>query len=470
MNVCELSKRVIAFLFVLYIVQNNDMFAQYSVVMKTAKPTNSSFSVILNPGDFKIDWGDGLVENVRSNGQEAVSGTLKGNTITVTGDRVTFLDCSSMELTDVDVSDALFLKTLYCSDNDLVSLSIQSNGFLENLDCSGNKIKYLSLSFQRFLRCLDCSRNELKSLSLSSLSNLEVLICHANKLDRLDLSGCHNLETLWCQNNNLVSLNLEKNKKIGSLNCDGNGINLLILNPMCSITDFWCNGNSLKSLSVPASLYIETFSCSNNQLSSMDLSGLSSGHKALFVDMSNNCLDFSSFYSLENVVDYVYAPQAPLELSDQCVSVGEDVSIKKMEKNVDGETLGVRYEWYNNTDGSLLEYGKDGDYTYRANYYRFFRPFEDISCHASTSLYPDLVLESTSLTVEGSTGVSSHFSEDFICTRCNGGLYIWSKKSRIVRVYSTDSVLIWEGEVTDLGKILPLTNGLYIVNGVKVLL
>ena len=102
------------------------------------------------------------------------------------------------------------LESLDCSSLNLTSLNLNSNTALKSLNCSGSNLTSLNLSNLSALRILNCSYNNLTSLQFNGAS-LEVLSCHENNLSQLDLSSTNSLISIDCFGNNLSSLDLGLN-------------------------------------------------------------------------------------------------------------------------------------------------------------------------------------------------------------------------------------------------------------------
>ena len=111
-------------------------------------------------------------------------------TINITGENITFLDCSALGLIDLDVSKYLALKALDCSINQLTVLNLKHNILLKELYCSNNK-----------LTNLDVSHNPA----------LEILYCNKNSFTELDISHNHHLKKLSYEEKN-VKLIMNKNQ------------------------------------------------------------------------------------------------------------------------------------------------------------------------------------------------------------------------------------------------------------------
>ena len=93
------------------------------------------------------------------------------------------------------------LSVLQCSSNQLTSIDVSKNTMLERLWCDGNQ-----------LTTLDVSKNTM----------LERLWCYDNQLTTLDVSKNTMLERLWCYDNQLTTLDVSKNTKLTELYCYGN--------------------------------------------------------------------------------------------------------------------------------------------------------------------------------------------------------------------------------------------------------
>lgn len=80
-------------------------------------------------------------------------------------------------VTGLNLSEAIWLKTLVCPNCDMKKLDVSSLANLEELDCSGNRLSTLNLSKNTKLRTLDCRDNRLSSLGLSKNPKLTGLDC-----------------------------------------------------------------------------------------------------------------------------------------------------------------------------------------------------------------------------------------------------------------------------------------------------
>lgn len=155
------------------------------------------------------------------------------------------LECSSNQLTSLDLSKNTALKYLYCGNNQITSLDVSKNTALTELDCHKNQLTSLDVTKNTALTYLDCSSNQITSLDLSKNTNMKGLYCHSNKLTSLDVTKNTALEYLACDDNQLTSLDLSKNSALKQLYCDNNQITSLDLsnNPKMSSSSLVCDDN-----------------------------------------------------------------------------------------------------------------------------------------------------------------------------------------------------------------------------------
>ena len=100
---------------------------------------------------------------------------------------------------------------------------------LTDLNCSSNQLTSLDLSENTALTVLSCYSNKLTSLDLSKNTALTVLSCYSNKLTSLDLTKNTALKTVYCQNNELSTLNIAKLSELSFLRCESNNLSSLSL-------------------------------------------------------------------------------------------------------------------------------------------------------------------------------------------------------------------------------------------------
>ncbi len=163
---------------------------------------------------------------------------------------LTYLDCSSNQLTSLDLSKNTKLLYLNCSRNQLTSLDISNNKRLMIFDCSYNKLTSLSASGDIFVRRFFCHHNQLTSLDLSNSKGLMFLDCSYNKLTSLVFFKSVFLRHLDCSDNKLTNIELYGSTNLLHLSCSNNQLTSLNLSKNTSLTSLECSKNWLRSINI----------------------------------------------------------------------------------------------------------------------------------------------------------------------------------------------------------------------------
>jgi Leucine-rich repeat (LRR) protein len=209
-----------------------------------------------------------------------------------------YLDCTSNQLTSLNVSSLTSLQAIYCYFNQLPSLNVSGLINLKYLHCSNNLLPILDVSGLTNLQFLHCSSNQLPSLNVSGLTSLQVLTCFTNQLPSLNVSSLTNLQDLECQDNLLPSLDVSGLTNLKRLNCSGNQLPSLNVSGLTNLQDLNCSGNQLPSLDVSSLTNLQYLHCHFNQLPSLNVSGLTN---LIFLACSNNLLPSLNVSGLTNL-------------------------------------------------------------------------------------------------------------------------------------------------------------------------
>lgn len=102
------------------------------------------------------------------------------------------------------------------------------------------------------LTMLECSSNQLTSLDVSKNPKLVRLYCRNNQLSSLDVSGCTELETLHCNNNRLTSLDVSECTVLGNLECNNNRLSSLDVSKNWRLNYLFCYQNQIKGTAMDA--------------------------------------------------------------------------------------------------------------------------------------------------------------------------------------------------------------------------
>lgn len=178
-------------------------------------------------GDY-ISLGMKVDEDVEVSGAEYdADGSFKitDNNIVITG-AISKLECSSNDLTKLDVSKAPDLEDLYCDDNKLTELTLGKNENLQLIYCGNNELEQIDLRELPALFDFSCWGNKLKSIDVSKNTELTSLVCRDNMITgTLDLSGNAKLREVNCYNNAIKAITLSANSDLRQMEMQRNDIN-----------------------------------------------------------------------------------------------------------------------------------------------------------------------------------------------------------------------------------------------------
>ncbi len=228
-------------------------------------------------GTTTIDWGDGSTSNIANSPNVILSLThtyasARNYTVKILDDVATYLNCSGMQLSSLDVSSATMLTHLNCNTNSLTSLDVSNNIGLKELYCNANALTSLDISHNTVLQELNCSNNNLSSIDVHHNTALEVLNCQNMQLTSLDIIHNIELKELYCNNNQLTNLNVSNNVALEVISCGNNNLTSLDISHNIALRDLPCDHNALTSLDVSHNLELERLTCAVNPLGTLDVS------------------------------------------------------------------------------------------------------------------------------------------------------------------------------------------------------
>lgn len=249
------------------------------------------------------------------------------------------LDCSSNELTKLDLSKNKALKELYCSANKIEAIDVSGFKELEVFNCSNNRITAIDVTNNPKLKVFKCSMNNgsmskdnhgIREIDVTKNPELEILdvyYLHISKIDvkknpklkklnighscytmegvftpieKVDLSNNPELEELNCVGGNepgfgLKSLDLSHNPKLIELTTYGNPeLGKLDLTQNTELNYLNCSHNGLEELDLAKCKKISSVSCEWNMIKVLDLRQCA---KLEYLNCANNLigeLDFSN--------------------------------------------------------------------------------------------------------------------------------------------------------------------------------
>ena len=177
------------------------------------------------------------------------------------------LDCAGNNLSELDLSNNIYLEYLDCHQNNLTTLNIINNSLLSYLDTYGNdNLLHLNVSNNNQLKHLMCSYNNLSDLDVSNNTLLTYLNCsYSNNLTELDLSNNTLLTYLNCNGNLISELDIKNNNLLYYLNCSDNNLSELDVSNNTLLEYLYCNWNNLAELDVSSNILLEWLWCKWNE-------------------------------------------------------------------------------------------------------------------------------------------------------------------------------------------------------------
>jgi len=247
---------------------------------------------------------------------------------------LTYLDCGSNKISNIDLTENTVLTTLFCPKNDLEGLNLYKNTFLTYLDCNTNRLKGLNVYYLKALTYLNVSNNSISNdfedLSLLFNTALTNLNCSYNKLTTLNITNNPAITTLNCDNNLLRTLNVSKNSALVTFTCSNNKLENLDVNRHLALESFICNGNKIGNLDVTKNVKLNKFDCSSNNLWYLNLkNGNNKNFDLTYSNFTNNplltCINVDDEnYSNKNWLD---KKDTKAVYSSNCNSLGIEDSV-----------------------------------------------------------------------------------------------------------------------------------------------
>lgn len=173
---------------------------------------------------------------------------------------------------EISIEEAENISVLLLSQHELVNIKgIEYFTNLIKLDCSTNNISELDISQNTNLRELICGKNGIRNLDLSNNPLLIKIHCSYNPLIQLEVNHLTELTNIQCIASNLKTLNLSNNTKMTFLDCSNNILTELNLTNNPLLKSLSCNSNHLTQIDLTSNVLLDSFTINNNQLSSLNL-------------------------------------------------------------------------------------------------------------------------------------------------------------------------------------------------------
>jgi len=150
-----------------------------------------------------------------------------------------YLYCSGNQLSTLDISQNIALRSLNCDRNQLTALNVSQNESLTDLSCSGNaNLIALDVSANNALHSLHCSWTGLATVDVSHNEALTELSCGAMSITALDLSHNPLLKMLNVEQcSSLTTLDLSQNPQLENLMIRYSGIRNIDISPCSALVE-----------------------------------------------------------------------------------------------------------------------------------------------------------------------------------------------------------------------------------------
>lgn len=261
----------------------------------------------LTGSNYKIDWGDGVIDEYIStktdveegnklthiyNQQDSYSIIISGpieviEYFSFTGEDPNEIYQYQSNLVSIDIGKLALLKGLDIYTGKLSNLDISENIYLETLLVRDNELTSIDLSNNPNLKKVRVDNNALTNIDVSQNLNLESLAVDQNQLENLDVTNNTRLQYLSAHKNELSSLNISNNLGLTVVNVGSNLLTTLDISNNVNLILFSVGFNELTEVDVSKNTNLKSIDLNNNQISSIDLSN---NLKLESLDINDNLL------------------------------------------------------------------------------------------------------------------------------------------------------------------------------------
>ena len=151
------------------------------------------------------------------------------------------------------------------SENNLSFIDLSNNLNIKSLNVQSNNLSSIDISVNTMINSLYLELNDLSSINLSNNINLKLLYIDGNEISNIDLSSNENIELVSISENNISALNISNNNNLNDLNVLNNPLLKCIQVNTIQIGNLF-NLNWKKDLSANYSL-----NCEVNELSDVTI-------------------------------------------------------------------------------------------------------------------------------------------------------------------------------------------------------
>jgi len=221
---------------------------------------------------------------------------------------LTFLNCSTNQLTALNLTNNTLLSNLQCFDNQLISITgIATN--IRDIGCSNNQLTTLNVSNKPMLFNLKCNNNLLTSLNITNTFAISSLDYSTNQIQNINLTPlAASLQTLVMGGNPYTSIvNITSLINLNFLDVGNIGLNYFPLNQLNM--PLFTNLTTLKNNNVPLGNInyglipnLQFLSAQNTNLTAINLTNLTNIRFLLLGLNQLDSIDVTPLPNLESLV------------------------------------------------------------------------------------------------------------------------------------------------------------------------
>ncbi|MCR9228629.1 MAG: hypothetical protein NXH90_14525 [Flavobacteriaceae bacterium] len=183
-----------------------------------------------------------------------------------------YLSVSRNQLISLDLSANEKLKMFYADYNQLTQITFPQNSKLDFMSVTGNQFSNLDISNNSVLKVFIARENLLTNMDFTNNLVLERFDLSDNLLSEIDVSQNLNLTEINVGRNNLTQINLSKNTELERLDLYFNQVSSIDLSSNLNLKILYIMGNMLSDIDLSVQGGLETLAIYSNNLDHLDLS------------------------------------------------------------------------------------------------------------------------------------------------------------------------------------------------------
>ncbi len=258
-----------------------------------------------------------------------IGGSVSGNILTATSDKVTYdYDCGKgvtakftlakereVAINEINFPDDNFreyIKNRFDLNKDDILKGNEAN--VQVLNIYGKYISSIKgIEFFPDLRVLNCYNNFIKDIDVTKNLELADFEFDYNEVSTIDVSKNVKLEEFWCPGNKLTHLDVSNNVALINLYCDNNMLDRLDLTKNVNLRTLTCSTNMLTSLDLSQNVNLDRLEANDNILyiskstsEGFDLTKLPGFDVTKASDWTGATVNGTTLAMTSNTVEYLY--------------------------------------------------------------------------------------------------------------------------------------------------------------------